>query len=354
VRDLGVVEVTVVLPTRDRWDLARAAMGSVLVQRGVELEVCVVDDGSLTPAPPGLVVDERVRLLRNDRPAGVAASRNRGVRAASAEWVAFLDDDDLWAPWHLERVLAAARAADARWAYGRYVYTDLSRESIGSGPIPSIHEDWERQFLRFNPVGTPSCAIVAAEALRQAGGFDEQLSVMADWDLWLRLAAAWRPAVSTAISVGYAQHDRNMSLDPDRLLAELTFLSHRHREMAERVGVDPGHNHHFWRWLADRFRRQDRRLPAARFYLRAAITGGGRGDLACAMAVSPVLGPSGRALRRCARAVGRRLPPRRLSRPRSLPGPSRPASGHPWPQLPGDRLPAVAAEMTLSDSGSSH
>lgn len=108
----GEIQVSVVLPTRDRWTLAEDALHSALGQQGISVEVCVVDDGSLRPAPPGFGDDPRVRLFRHDRSQGVASSRNRAIHAARGKWVAFLDDDDVWAPWHLQCLLRCSPPND--------------------------------------------------------------------------------------------------------------------------------------------------------------------------------------------------------------------------------------------------
>ena len=92
--------VSVIIPTRNRAELLRRTLGTVLSQRLRELEVIVVDDASTdgTPAVLDAVADERVRTIRHPERRGVAAARNIGVDAAVGRWVAFLDDDDLWAP----------------------------------------------------------------------------------------------------------------------------------------------------------------------------------------------------------------------------------------------------------------
>ena len=101
----GTPEVSVVVPTHNRSGLLAQTLHSVLWQRGVDLEVLVVDDGSAddTAEMVAGLADPRIRLLRHDHPQGVSAARNRGVAAASGRWLAFCDDDDLWAPDKLAR-----------------------------------------------------------------------------------------------------------------------------------------------------------------------------------------------------------------------------------------------------------
>jgi hypothetical protein len=349
-RAAGAIEVTVVMPTHDRWGLARAALQGALAQKGVSLEVCVVDDASVMTAPPDFAVDGRVRLFRNDRNAGVAASRNRGIREARGEWVAFLDDDDLWAPWHLQHVLRAAQSDGARWAFGRYVLTDLSRAPLRNGPGPIVEADYERQFLQFNPVGTTSAAIVSTATLRNLGGFHEQLSMLADWDLWLRLVRISPPAISTSCSVGYAQHDGNMSLDMDGVRAELAHLARRHRSIVERVGAPLADNHFFWSWVAEGYARRQRRLQAARFYLKSAFRGRERRDLVRAIDMVPLVNGPIRVRRKAIRAL-RRAVGSGQARPNLQQGWS---TDHTWLQLPADLLAVTALEASVPGGGSAH
>src|SRR5881397_1285072 len=118
--------VTVVIPTRNRSDLLRQTLTSVLRQRDVDLRVIVVDDAS-TDDVAGVVAgwgDGRVRVLRNDAATGVSAARNRGLSETTTEWVGFCDDDDLWSPDKLGRQLAAARSPRRDWAYTGCVYVN--------------------------------------------------------------------------------------------------------------------------------------------------------------------------------------------------------------------------------------
>lgn len=100
--------VSVVIPTRDRPRLLAEALGSALAQTWRDIEVLVVDDGSRPEARPVVerFDDRRVTYIRNDAPRGGAAARNRGIRASRGEYVAFLDDDDIWLPTKIEKQMA--------------------------------------------------------------------------------------------------------------------------------------------------------------------------------------------------------------------------------------------------------
>lgn len=107
----SVPKVSVVIPTAKRPDLVLRAVSSVLVQTMADLELIVVVDGRDPETESALsrIDDRRLKVLRHPEPLGPGEARNTGIAASSSPWIAFLDDDDQWAPHKLERQLAAAR-----------------------------------------------------------------------------------------------------------------------------------------------------------------------------------------------------------------------------------------------------
>lgn len=108
--------VSVVVPAYNVADFLGRALDSALAQTVPSLEVVVVDDASTdsTPEVARRVSerDPRVRVLRNERNAGPAASRNRAIDEARGEWIALLDGDDAWSPRRLELMLAHTGGVD--------------------------------------------------------------------------------------------------------------------------------------------------------------------------------------------------------------------------------------------------
>jgi glycosyltransferase involved in cell wall biosynthesis len=107
-------DVTVVIPTRNRPDLVSRAVHSVLGQTYRNIEVIVVVDGpdASTEDALGTIGDDRLRVLTLPAKGGAPNARNQGVRAATAEWTAFLDDDDEWLPTKLAVQLELAKTAE--------------------------------------------------------------------------------------------------------------------------------------------------------------------------------------------------------------------------------------------------
>jgi glycosyltransferase involved in cell wall biosynthesis len=263
-------DVTVVIPTRDRWKLvASAALPAALGQEDVDVEVVVVDDGSSDETPERLaeLTDPRLRIIRHPESRGVARARNAGIAAARGTWLAFLDDDDVWSPRKLRLQLDSAEAAGASFVYGGAAAVAEDRSWLYS-LAPTDPAVLARTLLSRNVLwGGCSNVVARTQLVREAGGFDEQLFQLADWDLWIRLTHAAPVAACPDVVVGCIVHPGSMLLtSEDDVFEELDYLEDKHRDLSERLGVRVDRRR-FTRWVALGHRRAGRRLRAARVYL---------------------------------------------------------------------------------------
>ena len=265
-------EVTIVIPTHNRWPLlSSAALPSALEQEGVDLEVVVVDDGSTDGTADRLeqLREPRLRVVRHERARRVAAARNSGIGAALGTWLAFLDDDDLWAPDKLRRQLDVAHAEQASLVYSAVVALDGGWRTLHA-TWPDVPDRLHERLLVSNviPAGS-SNVLVRADVIRAAGGFDERLTYTEDWDLWLRISDGIRPAVVPEIHVGYVRHPFAMAFGGRRAVDEITLFVDKHR--AAGLAVDPSR---FVGWIASEHRAARRRREAAATYLHSALAFG--------------------------------------------------------------------------------
>lgn len=182
--------VTVIIPTYNRALLLPRAISSVLKQTMSDLELLVVDDGSTdgTAAVVRALGDRRIRYLPQAN-AGVAAARNRGMREARGELVAFLDSDDEWSPHKLARQVACLQQAPAEVGL---VYTGtVDDDGQGGLSVKVAHHrgDLSRVLMRANVLhGGGSNVLIRRRVVATVGFFDETLPAIEDYDYWLRAA----------------------------------------------------------------------------------------------------------------------------------------------------------------------
>ncbi|MGH7551657.1 MAG: glycosyltransferase family 2 protein, partial [Longimicrobiales bacterium] len=182
--------VTIVIPARDAAGTLAETLTSVKRQTMPRWEAIIIDDGStdatLDIAACHAASDARIRLFR--QPAlGVCAARNRGVAAARAEWLLFLDADDALTPDALERLLGVAQedssfgAVHGGWAR---VAPDGAIIEEGAGDAEGDLFELLARYSAF-----PVHAVLVRRALVQAaGGWDTALTHCEDWDLYQRIA----------------------------------------------------------------------------------------------------------------------------------------------------------------------
>jgi len=182
--------VACIIPTHGRPGHLSRALDSALQQQHLPAEVIVVDD--LDDKPTAAVV--QVTALRTEIPLrrivnrlnpGASGSRNAGAAASGSEFIAFLDDDDVWLPEHLARALAEIdrTGADAVISGLRRIKHDGAVQSIVIPPCEVI----EGRMFDKNFGMTGSNLVIRRSAFERVGGFDTALPVFNDWDFLIRM-----------------------------------------------------------------------------------------------------------------------------------------------------------------------
>lgn len=192
--DIDRPTVSVIIPTYNRATLLRRAVDSALSQTMSELEVLVVDDGSSddTAGVIGSYGDARLRYLRQASNMGVSAARNRGMREARGEFIAFLDSDDEWLPHKLELQVERLRQSpsDVGLLYGAVENHDEGGHR--DTHVPSHRGDVFDDFLTVNVIHGTSSVVIRRSVVATVGFFDEGIPAIEDYDYWLRVARFFR------------------------------------------------------------------------------------------------------------------------------------------------------------------
>lgn len=212
---MSAPRVSIVLPLYNGAAFVAETLATVTAQTMQDAELLIVDDGSTdesaeivarTCRASSSAILRSVRVLSQTNQ-GVAAARNAGIAAARAEWIAFLDQDDLWLPPKLAIQIAAVRQhPDAHWHYSAFTrfYADGRRIPKRDGCNDRL------QTLRRLINGTlfipPATALVRATTCRAVGGFDSAIIPSDDWDFFLKLAERHAVVYTPACLVQFRSH----------------------------------------------------------------------------------------------------------------------------------------------------
>jgi len=202
---LSVRTVSVVVPTRDRPHHLREALASIRALEGpdLEIEIIIGDNGS---SPQTEIIAEQfgARHVEAKNGEGASVARNAALRAATGDYIAFLDDDDCWLTTHLrEHIEMLETRPDLDAVIGQVISADDKLRPVGQAwpaEPPEEGEELLRNMLSgyFPQIGS----VVARRSVRDSvGGFDEKLIGGEDLDWLLRIARKHKLAVIPVESV---------------------------------------------------------------------------------------------------------------------------------------------------------
>lgn len=248
---------SVILPTHNRPQLLAEAVGSLAKQRFRDFEVIVVDDASSPPAAPD-AAGLSLRIVRHEQAQGGAAAKNTGARAARGEALAFLDDDDLYAPAYLERAALALQRNPqldlvfmgvdwfgSRADYGRGAYEKgmATVASIARGqPAPDGTLLFDRRLLlqallRLVPMAFQR-PVVRRAAFERVGGYRPEC-LLWDCDWALRAALVCEAGLVNEPLYRQRADVQSISSKPERALDQMR----SNAEMKQRL-LDLNASHH--------------------------------------------------------------------------------------------------------------
>jgi glycosyltransferase involved in cell wall biosynthesis len=203
--------VTVVIPTHNRVDVLPHVLQAILGQEQVSVAVVVVDDASTDGTADLLSSYPEVTVVHHDVPTEQRKARNDGARAVQTPWLAFCDDDDLWAPTKLRRQLDALTSAGADWCACSSIFVDERLEPVGGHRVADAREV-ERLLPRQNMVpGGGSGVLMRTSLFQEVGGFREDARYVEDWDLWLKASRAGTLVCVDELLVAQRQWSRSYS-----------------------------------------------------------------------------------------------------------------------------------------------
>ncbi|KKO47886.1 glycosyl transferase [Arsukibacterium sp. MJ3] len=227
--------ISVYMPTYNRVEMATRAIDSVLAQDYPNFELFVVDDAS-TDDTWAILTDKysnvpQVHFLRQLEGKGACAARNRAIAAAKGEFVTGIDDDDEFL---VHRLSSLYRAYDPQYSCvcAGYIwdYGSVQKTLFATDEVVTLSSLLDLHTLSNQ-------ALVKRERMLQLQGFDENLAAFQDYDMWVRVVAAFGPALrisdaSYKVNVGHELG--RITNSPKRLDAHKQFVAKHRQLMSER------------------------------------------------------------------------------------------------------------------------
>ncbi|WP_457744438.1 glycosyltransferase family 2 protein [Sulfurimonas sp.] len=205
------MDITVVIPSYNRYVFLKKAISSVLAQTQSVGEIIIVDDGSTDETSQIQKDFPQIKYIYQQN-AGVSSARNRGIKSAKNEWIAFLDSDD---EWHKEKIkeqtLFHRADPDILMSYTDEVWI---RNGV-SVKIPKKFKKYGGEIFNeclSHCIIAPSATLIHKKLFVECGYFDEDLEVCEDYDLWLRIAFKHKIGlVDKKLIIKYAGHAEQLS-----------------------------------------------------------------------------------------------------------------------------------------------
>ena len=232
-----MAKISVVIPTYNRSELLNNSIKSVLSQTFGDFELIVIDDCSTdnTPSVLGSFLDERLKVIRNNRNMGISAVRNIGVTSSQGKYIAFLDDDDEWQPDKLEKQMNIMENGPVSLGCvysGSLIIGADGGEAVRSS-VP-IHRNRVLKELLLENFITTSTVLIKKSCFDKAGLFDEEIPYGEDYDMWIRIAEDFDYDFAPEPLTKYCIHQTSMTRNYATVIKGIERILSKHRKLFAR------------------------------------------------------------------------------------------------------------------------
>jgi len=201
--------VSVIVPTYNRPDTLKTTLDSIAAQTYKNIETIVVNDagGDVSGVIDTFHDRLSVRYLVHHKNKGLGASRNTGINAATGKYIAYLDDDDIYYPDHIETLVCFLETSYYKVAYTDAYRTHQKKENgkyiVKKKDIPYSF-DFDSDLILAQNLMPVLCIMHERSCTDEVGLFDESLTTHEDWDLWVRMSRKYKFAHIKRVTCEFA------------------------------------------------------------------------------------------------------------------------------------------------------
>lgn len=206
---------SIVIPLYNKERYIKSTLDQVLNQSFQDFEIIVINDGSTDSSAKIVeqISDSRIKLF-NKKNGGVSSARNHGIKKSSGKYIAFLDADDCWDKYYLEKMHQVITSTNAK------IYCCCNAQITPEGkvinnPVKKILKskisiiDYQETFLQImdSPIHT-SAVIISRDTIKNYQ-FDEKISMGEDWLFWIQIASDYKCIILNEVLSFYNREDSN-------------------------------------------------------------------------------------------------------------------------------------------------
>lgn len=226
--------VSIVIPTHKRALLLKKAIESALKQTYSNTEIIVIDDNSCDNTEDIIneFKNDKITYIKNSSSLGGAGTRNKGIESSNGEFIAFLDDDDIWANNKLELQMYKIKESNESVLCTCGLKVVYSKSKLEYFNFPKVESANFKSMLLNNKVGITSTALVRRSALDKVGYFDTNLPAREEYELWIRLSKLGNIVSVNKPLLDYFVHEnqKQISANIDKFIIANSLIQKKYSE----------------------------------------------------------------------------------------------------------------------------
>ncbi len=235
--------VSIVIPTYNRQEFLKESIESVLDQTYKNIELIIVDDGSIDNTKAvveNYLSDSRIKYIYQTN-MGISFARNNGIKFSKGEYLMFLDDDDIYFPYAVEKLLNFLKKQpdNVKLIYGDIIYfhgnnkTFIREKNVLSKPELFVN------YIVGSNFTTPGQMIIKSQAIKDVGMYDVNFKNSADYELWTKIIYKYDIAKIDIPITLYRKHDAQQTSKKGniRYYCDMVALKFWYKLLANKVNL---------------------------------------------------------------------------------------------------------------------
>ena len=227
-------KVSVIIPAFNKADFTKRAVLSVVKQTYANIEIIIVDDGSVDNTKKLLtsINDDRIKYFYKNN-GGACSARNYGIKKSNGNFLAFLDCDDIYVETKIEDSLNALKKNPSyKFLYSEVLYIDFDDNIISKSKNYQNHpkSGWiGKKLILGNYNITNSTLVTYRKCIEEVGGFDENIFIPADREYLIRLSTKFKALHLNKHLTGYRVGNETIFNNLDKALIEFEYVLKKYK-----------------------------------------------------------------------------------------------------------------------------